>query len=69
MKDIKTYKKVSNSERGSKDLVFYSEGWENSNVYGFAFFFFLSLGMFFYLLHGTSSNEVTRILQVIFWDG
>ena len=40
MKDIKTYKKVFTSERGSKDLVFYSEGWENSNVYGFAFFFF-----------------------------
>ena len=40
MKDIKTHKKVSTNERGSKDLVFYSAGWENSDEYGFAFFFF-----------------------------
>ena len=43
MKDIKTYKKVSTSERGSKDFVFYSEGWKNSDVYGFAFFFFFGV--------------------------
>ena len=48
MKDIKTYKKVSTSERGSKDLVFYSEGWENSNVYGFAFFFFVIGNVFLF---------------------
>ena len=51
MKDIKTYKKVSTNERGSKDLVFYSEGWENSNEYGFAssssfYFFYLFLFLF-----------------------
>ena len=44
MKDIKTYKKVSTSERGSNDLVFYSEGWENSDEYGFASFFLFFLG-------------------------
>ena len=29
MKEIKPYKKVSASKRGSKDLVFCGEGWEN----------------------------------------
>ena len=41
VKDIKTYKKVSTNERGSKDLLFYSEGWENSDEYGFAFLFII----------------------------
>ena len=33
VKDIKSYKKVSTIKKGSKDLVFYSEGWENFNKY------------------------------------
>ena len=53
MKDIKAYKKVSTNERGSKDLVFYSEGWENSNEYGFAssssFYFFLFIFIFIFM--------------------
>ena len=31
VKDIKPYKKVFTSKKGSKDLVFYGEGWENSD--------------------------------------
>ena len=54
MKDIKTHKKVSTNERGSKDLVFYSAGWENSDEYGFAFFFF------FFFMIGNVSPFATR---------
>ena len=29
MKEIKSYKEVSASEKGSKDLMFYGERWKN----------------------------------------
>ena len=29
MKEIKSYKEVFDSERGSKDLMSYGEGWKN----------------------------------------
>ena len=31
VKEIKSYKKVFAFKKGSKDLVFYGEGWENSD--------------------------------------
>ena len=34
---IKPYKKVSANKRGSKDLVFYGEGWENYDKDGLTF--------------------------------